>query len=57
MCIVNVAKEIANPMTETGNGVTAVLKADGTVWTLRKQSIWSMWKWKKSRKFRGNYNK
>ena len=36
MCIVNVAKETANPMVETGNGYTAVLKADGTVWTLRK---------------------
>ena len=34
MCIVNVAKKIANPQIETGNGYTALLKADGTVWTI-----------------------
>ena len=36
MCIINVAKEIANPQIETGNGFTAILKADGTVWTIGK---------------------
>lgn len=39
MCIVNVAKEIANPMVETGNGITVVLKADGTVWKVRKSKF------------------
>ena len=34
MCVVNVAKGVANPQIETGNGFTAILKADGTVWTI-----------------------
>ncbi|MBO5478694.1 MAG: Ig-like domain-containing protein, partial [Clostridia bacterium] len=34
MCVVNVAKGIANPQIETGNGFTVILKADGTVWTI-----------------------
>lgn len=36
ICIVNVAKEIANPMIGTGNGFTIILKSDGTVWGIRK---------------------
>ena len=41
MCIVNVAKaeNIAVPQVETGNGFTAVLKADGTVWMTGNQDI------------------
>ncbi len=36
MCVVNVAETKANPMVETGDGFTAVLKADGTVWIVRR---------------------
>lgn len=34
MCVINVAKEIANPQVETGNGFTVILKTDGTVWSI-----------------------
>ena len=34
MAIVNVARESANPQIGTGNGFTAILKANGTVWTV-----------------------
>ena len=34
MCVVNVAKNKANPQIETGNGFTVILKTDGTVWTI-----------------------
>jgi len=37
MCIVNVSENIAAPMIATGNGFTIILKADGTVWGIRKQ--------------------
>ena len=37
MCIVNIAKDVANPMVETGAKFTAILKADGTVWTVRRK--------------------
>ena len=33
-CIINVASNIAVPQTETGNGFTVVLKADGTLWVV-----------------------
>ena len=41
MCIVNVSENIATPMIGTGNGFTIILKADGTVWGLRKLSKWN----------------
>ena len=34
MCVVNVIADVAVPQVETGEGFTAVLKADGTVWTV-----------------------
>lgn len=34
ICVVNVAKEVANAQIETGEGLTAILKPDGTVWTI-----------------------
>lgn len=34
MCVVNVKKNVANPMIATGNGFTIILKADGTVWSI-----------------------
>ena len=34
MSIINVAKDFANPQIGTGNGFTAILKSDGTVWTI-----------------------
>ncbi len=41
MCIVNVAKaeNKATPQIETGNGFTAILKADGTVWMTGNEEI------------------
>lgn len=36
MCIVNVSENEATPMIETGEGFTAILKADGTVWGIGK---------------------
>jgi len=36
MAIVNVAKDVANPQIETGEGFSVILKADGTVWTIGK---------------------
>ena len=36
MCKVNVSSDIANPQIETGEGFTAILKPDGTVWTIGK---------------------
>ena len=37
--IINVSNEIAVPQTETGNCFTAVLKANGSVWIVGKNSI------------------
>jgi len=41
MCIVNVSgkENIATPQIETGNGFTAILKADGTVWMTGNEEI------------------
>ncbi len=38
MAIINVASQKATPQIETGEGFTAILKADGTVWTLGNNS-------------------
>lgn len=51
MCVINVSKNIATPMAETGNRFVTILKANGTVWEIRKQCIWKFRKWQ-NRKFR-----
>lgn len=38
MAVINVAKDFTNPQIETGNGFTAILKSDGTVWTIGNNS-------------------